>query len=662
MFKNTKIQKIYKKFFLALGVLSIIFGGLSYSFFTQISKPALAALVYQCGTGETLSGTNCSYTPVGFPIYSEACPTGYTPMDYTCVTFTQQTCADYTGAEVDTTDNTMCKLTDPSSILLTGIRDSDGRQCKGSGYNFKQYAVGLALTVNTGPIVCANTFTDVAQKPNFRFIPRTITSIKDFVTTQTGVNQVCPAGYTLSSNLCTIPAFVSGCGAAGEYFDTSTSTCKTCLANKYCPNTAVGQVVATVCANGATLTGGLCIASNKISATTYVDGCTSEHVRFDKTCAIEETRTHDLGCSYFYASENANIVAVLDADGIHCSTGGSVDFANSSIVKVSDLECDGPGSGWYNYNVSYDPLVCGNSYDPNNKAAFRWLEKTFLKITGLQKLGSTITQCPPNWTAVASTENCSQNALTRTVALVVDCPTNQPYSPQGSSASTSCTANQTATNNGGGVIRIVIVGSISGYVYVDLNNNGIADAGENGIAGVKIDLIPETPNCGTLAKSTVTDQGGKYEFKDLESCVYSVVEVQPTAYVDGLESVGKIDNVTIGSSSQNDKITGISINGNNSIYNNFGETPICKLKADEYLENKTCKPCPANTVVKSSNPTSIADCIVVEKIVPSSTVRTGGLELFDLLVVFLALSTATIAFIIINTNRKEFISGWFKAK
>jgi hypothetical protein len=472
VFVNEHQNKILTSLFITLGIISVVFTSLVglVNIQNTPSKISQAASVYQCATGESLSGTNCLSTATTYPIYTEACESGYTAMDYVCVTFTQKVCTDYPEAVADTLDTTLCKIGDINRVQLSEITDNDGRRCNGNGYNFKYYNVGLTITANTGPIVCAGPFSTVSGKVDFRFIPRAITSVRNFLTTQTGTSTpVCPTGYTLSSSQCSIPAKVTNCSSAGEYLDTTSGICKPCAANKYCLNSTTGETTTSICPNGGTLSNNLCIATNKVATMTYVDGCTSTYQRFDKTCAIEEIRTHDLQCSYFYASDNVNVLAVQDPnltinDFLRCSTGGRTDYNTTSITKVSDLECAGTGTGWYNYNVAYDPLVCGNTFDPNNKAAFRWSEKTFLKIVGLQKLGTASTICPAGWTPVANSDNCSQAPIVQRLAVINNCPSGS-FSSEGSTQASNCTTTQTSTTlqssissttntSGGGVIII----------------------------------------------------------------------------------------------------------------------------------------------------------------------------------------------------------------
>jgi len=63
-------------------------------------------------------------------------------------------------------------------------------------------------------------------------------------------------------------------------------------------------------------------------------------------------------------------------------------------------------------------------------------------------------------------------------------------------------------------------GSIGDFVWHDLNGNGIQDAGEPGIDGVKVTLKNAG---GTVLQSTTTSGGGKYLFTGLTAGTYSVV-------------------------------------------------------------------------------------------------------------------------------------------
>ncbi len=132
--------------------------------------------------------------------------------------------------------------------------------------------------------------------------------------------------------------------------------------------------------------------------------------------------------------------------------------------------------------------------------------------------------------------------------------------------------------------------SLSGYVYLDLDNDGVRDSGESGIGGVKLTLLDSGGNPTTV--TTVTDSSGFYHFDNLQpNAIYGVAETQPEGYFDGLEAVG-----TAGGTAHNpgDSITGadlgVGVNGKNY---NFGELLLASISGLVHGElNGDCIPDP----------------------------------------------------------------------
>lgn len=109
--------------------------------------------------------------------------------------------------------------------------------------------------------------------------------------------------------------------------------------------------------------------------------------------------------------------------------------------------------------------------------------------------------------------------------------------------------------------------SLSGYVYVDADNDGVRDAGEVGVPGVLITLTG-TENSGTaVSRTAITDDAGSYSFTGLASGTYQLTEKQPEAMSDGLEAT-PLSGAVAGS----DQITNIVLSGGqHAAENNFGE-------------------------------------------------------------------------------------------
>jgi len=76
---------------------------------------------------------------------------------------------------------------------------------------------------------------------------------------------------------------------------------------------------------------------------------------------------------------------------------------------------------------------------------------------------------------------------------------------------------------------------ISGYVYSDINNNGVKDPGEIGIANTTVHLLDAALNeVGTVQ----TDSTGFYKFTNLFPGSFTIAEDQPSGYLDGKDAVG----------------------------------------------------------------------------------------------------------------------------
>jgi protocatechuate 3,4-dioxygenase beta subunit len=77
--------------------------------------------------------------------------------------------------------------------------------------------------------------------------------------------------------------------------------------------------------------------------------------------------------------------------------------------------------------------------------------------------------------------------------------------------------------------------SVGNKVWEDLNNNGIQDAGEPGIAGALVILKDET---GGVVATTVTDEFGNYVFNNVAPGVYSIAFTGPVGFNASPRGVG----------------------------------------------------------------------------------------------------------------------------
>ncbi len=109
--------------------------------------------------------------------------------------------------------------------------------------------------------------------------------------------------------------------------------------------------------------------------------------------------------------------------------------------------------------------------------------------------------------------------------------------------------------------------SISGWVYVDTNNDGVRAVGEMGIAGVTLVLLDGTG--APTGRTTVTNANGYYKFDALYPGEYRVAETQPAGYLDGLDAAGSHGGTAV---NPGDLIRDIIIPfGAQAVEYNFGE-------------------------------------------------------------------------------------------
>ena len=123
----------------------------------------------------------------------------------------------------------------------------------------------------------------------------------------------------------------------------------------------------------------------------------------------------------------------------------------------------------------------------------------------------------------------------------------------------------------------VAVSSISGRVFLDLNNNGIQNGSDTALTGVSIEL---RDGSGTLLQSVLTNASGEYLFANLAPGTYSVREAaQPAGTSNGLTIAGTVPNGgTAGTVTATavvpSAITGIILPpGTVAALNNFAEIP-----------------------------------------------------------------------------------------
>ncbi|HEX4444227.1 MAG TPA: SdrD B-like domain-containing protein [Galbitalea sp.] len=126
--------------------------------------------------------------------------------------------------------------------------------------------------------------------------------------------------------------------------------------------------------------------------------------------------------------------------------------------------------------------------------------------------------------------------------------------------------------------------SISGYAYIDANDNGTKDSGEAGIAGVTVILIGADIAGDVVNVSTTTAGDGSFTLTNLSpssASGYTVLETQPAGYLDGRDAVG-----TAGGTLGNDTASAIVLgSGAAATGYDFGELQVASISGSVYLDS-----------------------------------------------------------------------------
>lgn len=86
---------------------------------------------------------------------------------------------------------------------------------------------------------------------------------------------------------------------------------------------------------------------------------------------------------------------------------------------------------------------------------------------------------------------------------------------------------------------------LSGWVYIDRNNDGLLAFDDEPdpewiIAGAEVQLFELSSSGESLVAITQTDEHGRYVFSNLAAGDYSLRQVQPVEFVDGLDTLGAL--------------------------------------------------------------------------------------------------------------------------
>jgi uncharacterized protein (DUF2141 family) len=273
----------------------------------------------------------------------------------------------------------------------------------------------------------------------------------------------------------------------------------------------------------------------------------------------------NLAAGAYTLTETAPTTPANQAGKVTAGTAGGTATATSHNVTNIVLGASTAATG---YTFAQVPLVStgGAVFEDTNgngvkDAGEPGIPNVTVTLSGLSVVSGVIT---PKTVTTDSNGNYTFTGLTPGSYMIVE---TQPAGfsdgkeQNGTPAAASVTDNRfmgidltkSAAASGGFNFGEVHGGVLSGVVFRDLNNDGVqAATGEPGIAGVTVHLTGTDSQGNPVNKTITTGTDGSYTFDNLKAGTYSVQEVQPKGFADGVNKAG-----TSGGTVTNDKIADI---------------------------------------------------------------------------------------------------------
>ncbi|QDS90303.1 Cna protein B-type domain protein [Rosistilla ulvae] len=233
-----------------------------------------------------------------------------------------------------------------------------------------------------------------------------------------------------------------------------------------------------------------------------------------------------------------------------------------SITKTDVGDPTSPGN-----TIDYNLTVTNNG--PSNATGVVVTDNLPTGVTFVSGTGSQGTVTNNNGVITANVGNLASGS-TATVTIRVSVASGTTGTISNQATVTGNEPDPVTTNNSSSTTTTVQLASLSGFTYLDADNDGVFDAGETPLEGTTVQLIGTDLLGAAVSLTTVTDATGAYTFDNLNPGTYRVVETQPAGTRDGIDTAGTgaDNNGTAG----NDTIDGIVLGTGDAAVNfNFGE-------------------------------------------------------------------------------------------
>ncbi len=180
-------------------------------------------------------------------------------------------------------------------------------------------------------------------------------------------------------------------------------------------------------------------------------------------------------------------------------------------------------------------------------------------------------------------------------------------------------------------VRDFIPSSLAGFVFIDANNDGLKDAGEQPVANTKISLTGTDTFGGPVTLELNTDATGAYMFENLAPGTYKLQETQPTGQIGNLPIVDGKDIIGSqgGTVSANDEFTITLVENITGTGNNFAEITGFKVSGRVSTGNSATTGALAFNGVDLSLFNANAQNQAVGTAIKTATLRADGTFAFD---------------------------------
>lgn len=289
-------------------------------------------------------------------------------------------------------------------------------------------------------------------------------------------------------------------------------------------------------------------------------------------------------------TNSATVLSDESVGGFDTNTSNNTDGETTTVRTKADMEVVSkvPSQASVNLRDDFNFKITVRNNGPLNEADD--VEVTDNLPAGMELtaaptvnvVSGTTTQSTCTGSAGTTTQfKCSLGTVSLNAVIEITVPVQLVSLSGGSSTqtftnqatvSTSSLDSVSGNNTKTGAVT-VDSSTLSGRVFGDVDNDGVFNGSDVGLAGVTVTLTGTSFDGVSITRTATTDASGNYTFTGVPQGTYQVQEgtVTATHYVDGIDTAGTVG----GDTSVNDRISNINLPANTAATGyNFAEKPV----------------------------------------------------------------------------------------